>query len=101
MEQAIQTEIYGIKCDTVDCDFREDTVKVEDYPEWLNKPCEKCGGNLLTQEDYDAVQMMLEITKMFNSKLPPRKPNEKLAAVKVEMNGTGNINMTMEEIEKE
>ena len=45
--------ISGIKCDNPKCDYIDATVKFEEYPEWVNKACPKCGENLLTQEDYD------------------------------------------------
>ncbi len=49
MEQNLK--ISGIKCDN--CSYKDDSVKFEDYLEWLNKPCPDCGENLLTQKDYD------------------------------------------------
>jgi len=47
----MEIKISGIKCDH--CDYRDDSVQFSDYPKWLNKPCPKCGENLLTQEEYD------------------------------------------------
>ena len=61
----------GIKCDNPECDFADETVRVEDYKDWLNKPCPKCGSNLLTQADYDNVQMLSNLVDMVN-----KNPNE-------------------------
>ncbi len=59
-------DIGAIKCDTVGCGWRDDTVHVDDYPAWLNKLCPNCGGNLLTQKDYDGVQIMLRVVAGYN-----------------------------------
>ena len=42
-------QIGGIKCDNPSCDFRDESIPVEDYKNWLNKPCPICGSNLLTK----------------------------------------------------
>lgn len=101
MEQAIQMNIGGIKCDTHDCDYRDDSIKVEDYADWLNKPCPKCGGNLLTQEDYDNVQTMMNLVNLMNGILPPTKDDDELIRLSVDMDGTGKVDMSMEKYNKE
>ena len=40
--------ISGIKCDSLTCDYYDNNVHVNGYEDWLNKPCPKCGSNLLT-----------------------------------------------------
>ncbi|MET3505476.1 hypothetical protein [Halalkalibacter oceani] len=96
MDQAIRLNITGIKCDTKDCDYNDDSVKVEEYSEWLNKPCPKCGGNLLTQDDYDNVRMMINLTNVLNAVLPTPTEDEEFFNIKVDMNGTGKIDMKIE-----
>lgn len=59
----------GIKCDNPECCYADETVKVEDYKDWLNKPCPECGSNLLTQADYDNVQMLIKVAKLLNKKV--------------------------------
>lgn len=49
MGDNLRIQIRGIKCDNPNCDFSDMTVKYEDYDKWLNKPCPKCGHNLLTK----------------------------------------------------
>ena len=58
-----------IKCDNPECDYRDDSVKYEDYPNWLNKPCPKCGQNLLTKEDYKVCRFLVKLSNLYN-KLP-------------------------------
>jgi hypothetical protein len=65
-EERIQLTCSGLKCDNESCDYENPTIKVEDYKEWIDKPCPKCGENLLTQEDFDNTMVVIEMTKMFN-----------------------------------
>lgn len=99
MEPAVQMNIGGIKCDTPDCDFRDDTVKVEDYAQWLNKPCEKCGGNLLTEADYKNTQRIIQFVNLLNKFSPPADPSEEKAVLRMEMNGTGKVGMEIKPLE--
>lgn len=89
---AIDYKIKGIKCDNPDCDFRDDTVKYEDYPLWLNKPCPKCGANLLTKEDLETTKTLIKIVNIINRVMRPFMFNfkkGKQVKISVEMNGTG------------
>ena len=52
-------EFKDIKCDNAKCDHYEE-VDFEDYPKYVNKPCPKCGDNLLTREDYNKCLIMLK-----------------------------------------
>ena len=65
MEENIELTISGIKCDA--CDYRDDDVKFEDYPLWLNKPCPKCEANLLTVKDYDECLNLMGAAKVINA----------------------------------
>lgn len=61
-EPVLQFEDGGIVCDNESCDYEAMGVTFEQYPEWVNKPCPKCGDNLLTEEDYqDAVDFRATI----------------------------------------
>ena len=61
-----EMEVHGIKCDNPTCDYNDMSVKLEEYPEWVNKPCPKCGENLLKEEDYKMVLDMLAATEILN-----------------------------------
>lgn len=69
MGRNLDIMVAGIKCDNPDCDFADMSVPYNEYDKWLNKPCPKCGANLLTQKDYDVCKTMMKIAKLFN-KLP-------------------------------
>jgi len=54
MEEGVEVNITGLKCDNPSCDYQEDGVDFENYASHIGRPCPKCGWSLLTQEDYDA-----------------------------------------------
>jgi hypothetical protein len=91
MEKALEYQILGIKCDTEDCDYADMTVKLEDYKDWLNKPCPKCSGNLLTQEDFDAVNMMIALADMVNTFMPAPAEDEPITQVRMGFDGSGKV----------
>ena len=49
-------EISGIKCDS--CDYKDSSVQMSDYHNWLNKHCPICGTNLLTESDYEMINKL-------------------------------------------
>lgn len=91
MKNALEMKIGGIKCDNDDCDFVDMSVKVEDYDKWLNKPCPKCGENLLTEDDYKNTQLILEIVKLTNNICPEVKDDKEVVSASISMNGTGEL----------
>lgn len=62
----------GLKCDNPSCDFVDESIKREDYEQWVNAPCPKCGENLLTEEDYNNV-LALQYTIEFLNTLSPEE----------------------------
>lgn len=92
MKNPIEMQIKGIKCDAQACDYVDQDVTVEQYEQWLNKPCPQCGANLLTQEDFDQVHLLISLTNMMNQVFPQREEGEEDVVVSAEMNGTGEVN---------
>ncbi len=88
--------VQGLKCDNPNCDWNDTSIQFEDYPEWLNKPCPKCGQVVLTQKDMNTV---LAMKAMSESKIV--KGYEKIAKLfgakdvhyRAEMDGTGKLDM--------
>jgi hypothetical protein len=64
--KAIEVGFSGIQCDNSKCDYTEDNVKHEDYKDWVDTPCPKCGENLLTEEDYQSSLKMIEAANALN-----------------------------------
>lgn len=83
--------IKGIKCDNPDCDYHNDSVEVQDYSLWLNKPCPKCGENLLTEADYKTVKRMFKFAKFLNFIFAPLGLGKKKTTYNVDMNGSGGL----------
>lgn len=65
----LRTTVKGLKCDNPDCDYADMDIKVEDYLDYIDYPCPKCGESLLTQEAYDKVQQLLEMADTLNDGL--------------------------------
>ena len=93
--------ITGIKCDNPACSFRNDDVRVNEYKSWLNRSCPQCSSNLLTQADYDSVQMMIMAVEEQNKAVPVNNISEPIIFVDIEMNGSGDLitrNISLEDI---
>lgn len=97
MQNPLELSIKGIKCDNPKCDYHNDNVEFREYEQWLNKPCPKCGANLLTQKDFDNTKMLIRLAEIFNNILPTPKSNEKSVFFNIEMNGTGKIDFKIKE----
>lgn len=86
-----KVEVGGIKCDAEGCDYTDENVNLEDYNDYLNKPCPKCGANLLTQEDMDTVQYMIKMVNFLNDAGIMAESEDDQIDVEVKMNGTGGV----------
>lgn len=100
MKDAIRMDVKGIKCDNPNCDFVDMSVEFEDYENWLNKPCPKCGSNLLTDHDYFITKALFAVTNVVNKIFPKREDDEEDVCVSVEMNGTDKIKFVQKEEDK-
>lgn len=65
-KEAVSLNISGLSCDNQECDYQND-AKFEEFKDWLDKPCPKCGEVLLTEQDYENTLMIVEMAKMFNN----------------------------------
>lgn len=98
MKDAIRTEIRGIKCDTKGCDYADMDVPVEDYPQWVNKPCPNCGGNLLTEADYQTVKFVLSLADTMNAFIPKVSDTAEDGRISVKLDGSGKVDVEMTEV---
>lgn len=67
MEKNLELKESGLKCDNTECDWRDDSVVFDNYKEWINKPCPKCGENVLTEEDYELAEVLRKTAEFINS----------------------------------
>ena len=66
-EKRIGVKSGGLHCDNPACDWVDSTIQVEDYKDWLNAPCPKCGENVLTEEDLKNTLFLRTIAGLFNA----------------------------------
>lgn len=64
----------------------------------MNKPCPKCGSNLLTQADYDNVQMLIGLADIINENYVvdeevQSKLGNKHSTITFHMDGSGKMNV--------
>ena len=106
----LKYSVSGIKCDTPNCDYRDMSIQRKEYKAWVNKPCPKCGGNILTEGDYKLTVNMHRITTILNIVLMPihifryatshkyRELTKLRFVMKGSMDGTGSIKFTAPEL---
>jgi predicted nucleic-acid-binding Zn-ribbon protein len=96
--KAVELKIGGIKCDNTDCDYKDMTVSVEDYKDWVDKPCPRCGSNLLTKKDYKATKRLMRFAKVVNKLIPEKclKEENQVSGV-ISMNGSGKMNIKIDD----
>ncbi len=58
-----------LKCDNEKCGYVE-SVPMDKWMEYINKPCPKCGENLLTIEDYNNALQVMMMAGFINSLSP-------------------------------
>lgn len=63
----------NVKCDNSLCDYtlyfenpKEDVYNIQILKTQLNKPCPKCGENLLTESDYKSSKTLLKFINFVN-----------------------------------
>lgn len=91
MKNPLSLDIKGIKCDNKACDYSNPDVSADDYINWLNKPCPKCGANLLTLEDFETVTRMIHLVNTMNRLLPEAEEGTEMVGIPIDMDGSGEI----------
>lgn len=94
MKNAVDTTIRGIKCDNPNCDFSDMSVSFENYKEYVNRPCPKCGCNLLTEHDYNVCKAMMKMTGWLNKLIKVSDDYDGSDDVKMEVNLNGTDSTT-------
>ena len=92
------TKCGGLKCDNPNCDYEDMNIKIEDYKNWVEKPCPKCGWVLLTKKDYKVSMWLHRIIRFLNFILPKRDENdtENLSIRSVKFKGNEDPRITIE-----
>ncbi len=96
MADIARMEIGGLICDNTSCDWKDMSIKVEDYAQYIGTGCPKCGECVLTQRDYNVVQTMLKVTGLISRVgrfFGVSVKEEDLVTVEMNTDGKGNITM--------
>lgn len=56
--------IRGLSCDNEACGYRNESVELVDYEDYVNEKCPDCGESLLTPEDHAQIKSLLVILDM-------------------------------------
>jgi hypothetical protein len=88
----------GLKCDTPDCGYSDDSIQREDFSLYINAPCPDCSGPLLTQVDYDFWLAMESTVKFLNTLAGDTPDGPRDCKLEVNMNGTGIPSFKMRDV---
>lgn len=97
MNNAIELNIGGLKCDNPNCDYIDNEIDAKDYEKYLNSKCPKCGEILLTEADFNNVKFLMRMAEFANKIFPKREPEEKVITMKVDMNGSGDMDFKIQD----
>ena len=98
-KQYVTVNVTYIQCDANGCDYiTHDDVSNETLVNFLNKPCPKCGENLLTQEDFSEFDNHLKLASVMSlvvDKIAPMSDEEfnkqeRVSFAELETDGKGN-----------
>lgn len=100
MEAIKIKQMGGLKCDNPNCNYQDDSISVEDYPSYVNKPCPLCGCNLLTEADYKSFKRIMKTVSIINriySFLPRSRKEKPESQMNINFNGTGKPDIIINE----
>ena len=60
----MEINISGLNCDN--CNYKDPTIKFEQYKEYIGEKCPICEHSLLTQEDYDKCVRLYSCVEKIN-----------------------------------
>ncbi len=70
-------KVFGIKCDNPSCDYENLDLSINEYKDWIDKECPKCGEILLTESDYNVYKLLTAATSIANKlEETPNLPTE-------------------------
>jgi hypothetical protein len=64
---AVTVGSSGLKCDTQGCDWRDPDISLANFASYVDFPCPKCGASVLTEQDYDALQVVMTLVHEVNA----------------------------------
>ena len=65
MAKPIEIKESGIMCDNLKCDFEDRTLILKRHH--IGMTCPRCNSNMLTEEEFNSLEQLRELTKIINS----------------------------------
>lgn len=87
----VDFNISGLKCDNPDCDYVNHDIPFEQYKQYVNFPCPKCGQPLLTQQAYKMCVAMKTMGSFITKLTGGAKEKYNEYNIPLEMDETGHI----------
>lgn len=66
MSKKLDFHIQGLQCDNSNCDYSNPDIPFEQYEQFVNCPCPKCGQLLLTPQAYKMCVAMKSMGELVN-----------------------------------
>lgn len=85
--------ISGLKCDNPNCDYSNPDIPFEQYEQFINCPCPKCGQSLLTPQAYKMCVAMKNMGQFITKITGGEKENSSKVDVSLDMNEFGHVGM--------
>lgn len=92
MKEQVKVKIEGIKCDNPGCDYVNTSVNINNFQEWVDKPCPQCGEILLNKSDYKFAKFSIGVSNIINKILPKRKDDEPDSVMTITKDYDGKLN---------
>ena len=91
-KQYVACNVTYMKCDALGCDYRTEDVSNETLVTYLNKPCPKCGENLLTDKDFEEFEAHQTLAAILNKQIEKISPmtDEEFSKVELKKFAEGN-----------
>lgn len=83
--------ISGLKCDNPSCDYSNPDIPFEQYEQFINCPCPKCGQSLLTPQAYKMCVAMKNMGQFITKITGGEKENSSKVEVPLDMDEYGHV----------
>lgn len=85
--------ISGLKCDNPNCDYCNLDISFEQYEQFVNYPCPKCGESLLTPQAYKMCLALKSMGNFITKLTGGAKENDSQFRIPLKMDNDGHIGM--------
>lgn len=93
MSKKLDSHIQGLQCDNSNCDYSNPDIPFEQYEQFVNCPCPKCGQLLLTPQAYKMYVAMKSMGNLLTKITRGQKENDQELQMLLGMDKDGYISM--------